>query len=161
MTFLMERIILGAAWLITVLALWLWIPRDRYCLRKAQVSFLSVQMMTWIFGLIVVEWGLIEYPVREFERANMTSFTFEFFVYPAICVFYNMYYPENQSYFYELCYTALYCTPITLLEIILETYTALISYIHWTWYWTWLTLFLTFRLSRIYLKWFYGNHNSQ
>ncbi|SMD13767.1 CBO0543 family protein [Sporomusa malonica] len=160
MTFSMERIIIGVAWVITALALWLWIPRDRYSLRKAQVAFFFMQMVTWIFGLLVVEWGLIEYPIHEFEHANMTSFTFEFFVYPVICTFYNLYYPETQRYFYEFWYTVLYCTPITLLEIILEKYTELIGYIHWAWYWTWITLFLTFRISRAYIKWFYSSHDT-
>jgi hypothetical protein len=152
-----EHIIVGAAWVLTALALWRWVPRDRNGLRKAHVAFFFKQMITWLFGLLVVEWGLILYPIHEFEHANMTSFTFEFFVYPAICTFYNVYYPATQSYFQEFLYTALFCSPITLLEVVLEKYTDLIHYNQWTWYWTWITLYLTFRMSRAYVKWFYSN----
>jgi hypothetical protein len=156
MTLTIDRIIVGTAWVVTILALWRWIPRDRHSLRKAQVAFLFKQMITWIFGLLVVEWGLLSYPIHEFEHASKTSFTFEFFVYPAICTFFNLYYPEYQSYFYQFLYTAAFCTPITILEVLLERYTELIRYNQWTWYWTWITLFLTFRLSRAYVKWFFS-----
>lgn len=158
MTLSMEHLIVGIAWATTILALWRWVPRDRHSLRKAQVAFLFMQMETWLLGLMVAEWGLITYPVHEFEHASNTSFTFEFFVYPALCALYNLYFPEANGYAQKFLYTATYTTCIAVLEIIFENYTALIKYIHWTWYWTWISLFLTFALSRAYVKWFYSEN---
>lgn len=155
MSLTIEHLILGAAWLLTALALWRWVPRTPAALRKAQVAFLIKQLMTWLFGLVVVEWGLLSYPIHEFEHANKTSFTFEFFVYPAICAIYNIHFPSNRSYLYKFLYTAAFATPMACLELLLEHYTLLIRYIHWSWYWTWLTLLATFCLSRTYVKWFF------
>ena len=155
----LEHIILGVSWLATILALWRWVPKDGHSLRKAQVAFFCKQAITWLFGLMVVEWGLLSYPIHEFEHATNTSFTFEFFVYPAICVLYNLHFPENQGYVTTFLYTAAYCSGITILEVLLEKYTLLIHYIYWTWYWTWITLFLTFCLSRTYVKWFYHGYD--
>lgn len=159
MTLSIERIIVGAAWVAMIWALWRWVPRDSHSLRKAQVAFIIKQTMTWLFGLMVAEWGLITYPVHEFEHAANTSFTFEFFVYPGICVFYNLYFPETQSYAGKFLYTAAYATPITVLEVFFEKYTDLIEYLHWTWYWTWITLFITFCMSRMYVKWFFSDYD--
>lgn len=161
MTLSIEYIIVGIAWVTTALALWRCVPRDKHNLRKAQVIFLFTQSVTWFFGLMVSEWGLITYPVHEFEHVANTSFTFEFFVYPSICVVYNLYFPEAQSYMGKFLYTAAYTTPITVLEVLFEKYTALIKYIHWAWYWTWITIFLTFCLSRAYNKWFYNDYSAK
>ncbi|MFC5653730.1 CBO0543 family protein [Paenibacillus solisilvae] len=45
-------------------------PRNQF--RLAQVAILFKQVITWLFGLFVVELGWIEYPVRELESVNRT-----------------------------------------------------------------------------------------
>ena len=150
---MIERIIEITAWVIvTGLLFWL-IPRDK--VREAFLIFFFKQLITWIFGLSIVEFGLVEYPVRLFSNATSTSFTFEYFVYPAICVLFNFYYPEGKHWFRQLGHYVLYVTGITILEVILERNTQLIKYLHWSWYWTWITLFATFFISRMYYKWFF------
>lgn len=149
----LEELILIFTWIVALLCFWFFIPRAKR--REAHVAFLFMQVLTWLFGLLVVEQGWIEYPIREFNTATEASFTFEFFVYPVICAFFNVYYPDKGSIFMKIRHYLLYCTAITGLELILAKYTQLIKYVHWTGYWSLLTLFLTFLISRIYYCWFF------
>ncbi|KUG05400.1 hypothetical protein ASZ90_017172 [hydrocarbon metagenome] len=148
-----EKIILITAWIITIIMLLLLVPKDR--IREAQVIFFFKQIITWIFGLAVVELRLIEYPVRFFSYAARTSFTFEYFVYPAICIFFVLRYPQEKSCLRQFMYYFYFCTGITALELLLEIYTDTIKYVNWTWYLTWITLFITFYISRKYYVWFF------
>jgi hypothetical protein len=148
----LEYMILLAAWILTIIALLLFIPRDK--IRQAHIAFLFKQLLTWVFGLSVVQLKLIEYPVRLFPYANRASFTFEFFVYPAICAICFVHYPERKSKIIKFSYIAVYTSCMTLFETIIGKYTELIHYIHWTWYWSWITIFLTTWITIIYSRWF-------
>lgn len=146
-------------WITTIGLLIRFIPRDK--IREAHVTFLFKQILSWILGLSVAELKLIEYPVRLFPYANKTSFTFEFFVYPAICAIFNTNFPIKKSPFSRFMYYFYYCTTMTVMEIFTEKYTNILKYIHWTWYITWITLFITFFISRRYYVWFFklNKHN--
>ncbi len=149
-----EYIILSASWLITIILLIIFIPRNK--VRHAWVIFSFKQFVTWIFGLLVVELHLIEYPVRMFfPYASKASFTFEFFVYPSICVLFNLYYPNKKSPIRQIAYYSIYCSVITIIEVLLENTTSVIHYNQWEWYWTWITLFITFYMSRKFYHWFF------
>jgi hypothetical protein len=149
-----ERVIENSVWVIMIIALLVFVPKNR--LREASSVFLFKMFLTWGMGLFVVQMKWIEYPVRFiFPYAHRTSFTFEFFVYPAICVLFILYYPWKKNYITQLGYFVAYCSIMTIMEVLIEQYTDLIYYIKWTWYWTWITLFLTFFLSRTYYIWFY------
>ncbi|WP_372660709.1 CBO0543 family protein [Cohnella sp.] len=148
-----EWTILVAVW-ITAFSLFFFVPRQK--IRLALVAYLFKQMLTWMVGLIVVELGWIEYPVRCFATVNRSSFTFEYLAYPIICGLFNARYPENRSLLFKLFYYSSYCTVITVVEVLIEKNTDLINYIHWSWYWTWITLFITFFMSRTFCKWFFS-----
>ncbi|WP_310186715.1 CBO0543 family protein [Bacillus sp. 3255] len=66
-------------------------------IREAFVIFSFKQMLTWFLGFLVVEYKLLEYPVREFPYAARNSFTFEYFIYPAICCVFNLKFPEGKG----------------------------------------------------------------
>ncbi len=148
----LESIILIAVWVITFVGLVQLTPRKQ--IRPAIVIFMFKQMMTWLFGLLVVEYGLISYPVREFDYASKTSFSFEYFIYPAICVVFVLRYPERKSVLHRIGWYILFPTWMTIAEVLIEKYTLLIDYLNWTWYWTWLTLFVTFMINRHFYLWF-------
>lgn len=149
---MIDRIVLISVWFGAILLLVLFTPRDK--IREANIVFLFKQLITWPIGLAVVEFHLIEYPVREFKIATHTSFSFEYFIFPATCVIYILRYPENKSRLIRIGWQLLWPTWMTLLEVVIERYTNLIHYIHWEWYWTWLSLSATFLLSHTYYKWF-------
>lgn len=148
-----DIMVLIVAWIITIVMLILFIPRNKF--RQAQVIFFFKQLMTWLFGLLVAQFGLIEYPVREFPNANKTSFSFEYFIYPSLCIVFNLHYPEGKSRIRQFLHYFYFCTGMTLIETFCTKYTNILKYVHWTWYFTWITLFITFFLSRQYYVWFF------
>jgi hypothetical protein len=149
-----ERIVDISVWVIMIIALLIFVPRNK--MREAWVAYLFKLFLTWGLGLYVVQMRWVEYPVRLiFPYAHRSSFTFEYFVYPAICVLFLLHYPEKKSYITKLGYFAAFCSIMTLLEVLIEHYTSLIHYIKWKWYWTWISLLLTFALSRAFYVWFF------
>lgn len=154
----MDAVILITAWLLTILSLLLLVPKNK--IRQANVIFFFKQFMTWFFGLAVVELRFIEYPFRSFPYATRSSFDFEYFIYPALCVHFNLYYPGDKSPFRQFMHYVYFCTGITIIEVLCERYTNLIKYTNWTWYLSWITLFITFYASRKYYLWFFKEKGS-
>lgn len=148
----LDRIILVIVWVIGI-GLLFTIPRNK--IRLAMVAFLFKQVLTWVFGLIVVEAGWIQYPIRLFSEVNRASFTFEYLLYPVVCSVFNVYYPNERHWLFKIFYYSAFCTAIIVPEIFLEKFTDLVKYIHWTWYWSWITLFITFFMSRLFCIWFF------
>lgn len=141
-------------WIVTSLLLIKFVPKNK--IREASSAFLFKQVMTWLVGLLVVEKGLISYPHRTFfPKANKTSFTFEYFVYPALCSLFNIHYPEKKHPIIKLLYYSLHSSFITVFEVIALKFTNLIKYKNWTWYTTFITVWITYYLSHIYHRWFF------
>jgi hypothetical protein len=80
-----EGIIEVDVWVIMIIALLLFVPKNK--MREASVVYLFKLFLTWALGLFVVQMKWIEYPKRFiFPYAHRSNFTFEYFVYPSICV---------------------------------------------------------------------------
>ncbi|MDQ0245796.1 uncharacterized membrane protein HdeD (DUF308 family) [Bacillus fengqiuensis] len=151
-----EKTILISSWIITALLLIRFVPKDR--IRHAQVPFLFNQMITWFFGLLVVEKGLIEYPYRLlFKKSNKSSFTFEYFIYPSLAVFFNLYYPEKRNMFIKTLYYFVHISLIIVCEVIAVKYTKLIRYKKWNWYWSFITVWITYYISHLHYRYFFKN----
>lgn len=150
--FLIEKSILWSVVLLSFISICL-IPKEKY--RQASFIFLFAQFPAWIFGLIVVEVGWIEYPVRLLVKANRTSIIFEYLVLPIICIFFNIYYPSGQGFYKKIKYFLAILGVFTLLEYFTEKYTALIHYVHWEWYLTFVTMAIFFYFVRSVYKWFF------
>lgn len=150
--YLTERIILGITWLACFVSLF-FVPKGK----RAQASFifLLTQIPAWYLGVTVVEAGWLEYPVREFYRANSTSFSFEYLILPIICIFFNLCYPDDKSVRQKLIYYFLFGSIFTLFEFLVEKFTLLLKYNEWTWYWTWITVTLLYYFVRVVYKWFF------
>ncbi|MCM0650139.1 hypothetical protein NBE98_17360 [Clostridium swellfunianum] len=149
---LREKFIISSVWVITLISTF-FIPKQKY--REAYFIFMFSQLPSWIFGLVVVEAGLIAYPVRELSRANATSFSFEFLVLPFMCIFFNLYYPVNKNLFRKLSYYITILGPFTLAEYFTEKYTDIIEYLHWAWYTTFITMILFIYFVRAAYKWYF------
>lgn len=150
--YIIERSIIGFVWLICFIFLLL-IPKERY--RQASFIFIFSQLPAWVIGLVVVEAGLIEYPVRELHKANGTSFSFEYLVLPTLFIYFNFYYPENKSFYKKVIYYISILGPFTLIEYLAEKYTLIIRYIHWEWYITFITMSVFIYFVRSVYKWFF------
>lgn len=154
----METIILSSAWVITTFLLFIFI--DKKNLLRAQLSFLFMQFLSWGFGALVVQDRLIEYPEGFLENTYRASFTFEFFVFPATGALFNVHFPKKRSWFVKTAYTVSFPAVITTIEVILEKYTELIHYIHWTWYYSFITITCTLLISYWYYCWFFKKISS-
>lgn len=148
-----EKRMLVFFWVLTSVILIIFVPKHK--LRQAILAFLYKQLITWLFGMLVVEKGLIRYPVRLFSKANKTSFCFEYYFYPALCAIFNIYYPEKKSPLHKLLYIASHSGTLTLIEVILERYTNLIEYVKWRWYWSFLTMSITYYSSAVFSRWYF------
>lgn len=152
------KLILYAVWIITTLSLFLFIPKNK--VRLALQTILFKQVLTWPLGLFVVEMGWIQYPIRFFPNANQASFTFEYFFYPVVCAYFNVYFPSSKNLLTRVIYYILFCSSLTLAELFILHHTQLISYIHWNAYLTWASLFITFYITRQLCLWFFKPTNS-
>ncbi|MBU9711366.1 CBO0543 family protein [Evansella tamaricis] len=148
-----DKRILIFFWILAIGLLFRYVPRNK--IRHGALSFLYKQIITWLFGLIVVEKGLIKYPVREFKKAYKGSFSFEYFLYPSLCVIFNLYYPEKRSKLFKFLYINIHAGALTLCEVLIEKYTNLIKYVKWKWYWSYLTMGVTYYTSRLFYRWFF------
>jgi hypothetical protein len=153
-----ETIILALAWIITTVVLVLTVPKNN--IREAILIFFFKQLITWVAGLAVAELRLLEYPVRSFPYATKASFDFEYFIYPAVTVVFNLKYPEGKSRFRQFLHYFNICTILTLIEVLCEKFTKIIIYVHWAWYTTWLTCFITLYMSRKFYFWYFNKQIS-
>jgi hypothetical protein len=148
-----DYILIIIEWIVTAGLLIRFIPKNK--IREANVVFLFKYLLSWTLSIIISNYNLIIYPVRLFPYSHKTSFTFESFVYPALCAIFNINFPKDKSSFIKFMHYFYYCTVVTVLEIFTEKYTNILKYVHWTWYITWITLFITFFISRKYYLWFF------
>ncbi len=146
-----EKIFLIVSWAIIFIAVW-FIPGKKAA--RASVIFLITQLFTWVLGLVVVEYGWLEYPVRELSRANATSFSFEFFTLPVIAIFLILYYPAHKPVTKRVFYVLAFSSVLTLAEFFVEKYTQIIEYHSWTWYWTWISVTCVFYAVMVIYRWF-------
>ncbi|WP_319830038.1 CBO0543 family protein [Bacillus alkalisoli] len=152
----LEKTIEISACVVTALLLIKFVPKNKF--REAQVAFMFKQLVTWLFGLLVVEKNLISYPTRLFFKKTIkSSFTFEYFVYPALCTLFNLYYPEKRNSVIKLLYIFFNSSIITFFEAFAVKYTTLIKYKKWTWYWSFITMSLSYYISHIYYRYFFKN----
>lgn len=150
--FSIESILQTGAWLCCFIAIF-FIPRKKW--DKAAFVFLATQFFTWILGLTVVQNGWLEYPVREFSKANATNFFFEFLMLPLIVVFFILYYPTHNQFKTRILYSCAIISLFTLIEFFIEKYTMIITYHSWKWYWTWISMSLVIYVVMVIYKWFY------
>ncbi len=150
--YLIERILLAGIWLISFISI-AFIPKGKAA--QASFIFLMTQFFTWVSGLSVVEFGWLEYPVRELHKANATSFSFEYFILPVIVIFFILHYPQNKPIKIKILYYMTFSSAITLVEYFVERYTLLIQYHTWKWYWTWISLTILFHIILSIYRWFF------
>ncbi|WP_283248452.1 CBO0543 family protein [Bacillus sp. FJAT-49711] len=148
-----EKGILLLLWVITAGLLFKFIPKNK--IRHAIVAFFYKQFVTWFSGLFIAELGLIKYPVRFFKRANKTSFSFEFFYFPALCAIFNVHFPEHKNKCIKFLYYLFHTGFIVMFEVLVEKYSNLIKYVKWKWYWSFLTVWISYYSSRVFYRWFF------
>ncbi|WP_281279833.1 CBO0543 family protein [Cohnella pontilimi] len=130
-------------------------------IKLALTAFLFKQWITCILGHAAVQFGLLAYPFRELAESNRTSFTYEYMAHPVACAVFIVYYPSHRSRWIQIGYYVLFCTVLTVVEIVIQRYTDLIRYIRWNWFWSWGSLFLTFMVTRVFCVLYFRTMNQQ
>ncbi|MCD9021498.1 CBO0543 family protein [Cohnella silvisoli] len=148
----LERRVLIMIWIASIIAVVLFIPKHKR--REAIVVLLTCQAITWLNGILHVEFGLLAFPVREFPRATKLLFTSEYMMYPLMCAFYFIYEPHSRKLL-RLPYLVAWISGLTMVDVMIERYTNLIEYVNYFWYWTWIDFFLIFLLTNVYCKWYF------
>lgn len=98
---------------------------------------------------------MIDYPVRLFWKANATNFCFEYLVLPFMCIFFNLHYPDTKSTLRKVIYYLCILLGFTLLEVQVEKYTEILTYVNWYWFYTSISMLLLLYLVRTVYKWFF------
>lgn len=129
-------------------------------IREAVLSLVFMQSFAFLLSLLTVQFKLISYPVRFFSSVTRTSISFEFLIFPAISVLYNLHYPINGKRFQKFFYILSYPTILTVLEVLIETYTQNIKYLHWNWFLSWISMAVSLYIAYWFFKWFFKK-NSQ
>lgn len=148
---LLEVIIETFAWILAIILFYLF--GIKVNLRIAIIGFLFMQAITWPSGYIVTEMNLISYPVRFFDYASKSSFTFEYLVFPVVSGLFSVYYPKKSSKLKKITYTFVIVSTLTIAEIILERYTDTVEYLNWTWYLSFITMFISLHVSNFLSYW--------
>jgi hypothetical protein len=142
----MDRIILWSMFIIGMVLL-------IFSLRKPLIKdtilvFIMKAYFSSFIGVIVVEEKMVEYPVRFLSKYFDASILFEYFLYPIMCVyFYQTTY--HSSYAGIVLQCALYTAALTVIEVLCEKYTDLITYHTWTWMHSFISIFLLSLFVRI------------
>ncbi|PZD95405.1 hypothetical protein DNH61_12775 [Paenibacillus sambharensis] len=158
--FTTDRVVLTVVWSLVVGSFLFLVPGSKR--RESLIVFFSCQMLTWSLSLLFVEFGLLTNPVREFQEATQTNFTFNYAFFPMIAVFYNLYFPERAGRMLKLAYMALVPMIATVCTLLAEHYTNLIHYKHFHWYMNWFVFAAGFYAMRRYAIWFfYGSSPSR
>lgn len=152
--YIIEKVFLISSWIIVFISVW-FIPKEKAA--QASVIFFITQLFTWVCGLLVVELGWLEYPVRELSRANATSFSFEYFTFPIMTIFLVLHYPDQKPIPIRLFYVFAFSSVLTTIEYFVEKYTLIVDYHVWKLYWTWISVtLLVYIIMRIY-TWFFNS----
>ncbi|CAM4404519.1 CBO0543 family protein [Paenibacillus tarimensis] len=150
-----DRVVLAFVWFLVIGSFFLLVPGRKK--RESLIVFFSCQMLTWSLSLLFVEYGLITNPVREFQDATQTNFTFNYAFFPMIAVFYNLWFPERTGRTLKLAYMVLVPMIATVCTLLVEHYTNLIHYKHFRWYMNWFVFAAGYYAMRRYAIWFFYN----
>jgi hypothetical protein len=146
-----ESIVIILMWGIGLVS-FLFIPKNR--MRRFILAHLFCQSLTWLSSLFHVQFDLLTFPFREFPNATDLLVTTEYFFYPTFCAFYIIFEPKG-NYLFRLIYLSFWITVVTMIDLLVERYTNLIEYVHYSWYWTWMNFFILFALTNILYQWFF------
>lgn len=146
-----EHIIMWIAAAITLLLL-IFAVDWRY-FRDWVVVYFFKCTLDFIWGSPVVNFKMVEYPVRLLPEMYNTSILFEIWVFPVLCILYNQV-TRTRGIWPVMYYAALFSAGMTALEYPLALYTGLIKYLRWSPFTSFYTLMLTFLASRTFIAFY-------
>lgn len=144
--------------LFSFILIYSFIPRDK--MRTAQIVFFFNQTINWLFGLSVVEKGLVKNTLRLFNKASKANFGLVFLVFPVISAIYIVNYPVKRPLWTKVIYNFLFITIPSIFEVLLESYTKLFTYKRWHWIYSLFFRAVFYFSSLAFWKWFFEKDSS-
>ncbi|UJF32971.1 CBO0543 family protein [Paenibacillus hexagrammi] len=148
----MERLVLICVWGVCAAAALLFIPRHR--IREAMPYFFFNQLLTWVISLLLVEFGLLDNPVREFPLATGSNFTNNYILYPLIATMFCLYYPVHSRWLSRVGYQLLFIAGPNLYIYFIALYTQLLLMKSYSMWMNVLIFFAGMNATRLYGNWF-------
>lgn len=146
-----EQWILVLIWAVC-LSLYAVVPKIKR--REFVLALLTIQGMKWLVTFMLVKYGLISFPIREFPKATDLGFTLQAILMPTLSSAYSIWQP-NRSLPVRMIASAIFLLLAALLYSALAAYTELIKYDHYAWYWAWICFFALFWITETYSRWFF------
>lgn len=133
-----------------------------FSLRKPPIyhwlfTFLLTSYCSTFIGVIVVEKGMLEYPIRLLADYFESSILYEYLLFPVVCVYFHQT-TYNASYKIWFLQAFCYNTFFTIIEVILEHYTNLVEYHTWTWLYTFISTFILMIIIRTIVQFLPRKH---
>jgi hypothetical protein len=98
------------------------------------LGFLTCQGIAWLIEILLVEWRLVAYPVREFPHASDFGITEKLMLYPVLCAFFVIYEPSKRYWVFRLMNLTLWVAGLTIIDVSLAHYTRILDYIGFRWF---------------------------
>lgn len=130
-----------------------------YSLRKPPLhvwitTFLLKAYVSTFIGVLIIEEGMLEYPVRFLEGYFDSNILYEYLLLPVVCIyFYKATYQVNV--WRILGVGLLFTSGLTFVEALFEANTSLIEYHTWTWMHSFASIYIIMVLIRLLLKGIY------
>lgn len=150
-----EHFILLAISIIAVISLF-YIPKHRK--KLALVGFLAFEATTWASTNILVQTGVIAFPVREFMNATSVGFVQNFIFYPVIFMWFLLLFPEKSSVIAQISHYIVFISAVVWFIYFVSVYTGLEDFTKGTEQTQLIRLYISFLLQfglcHLYTSWF-------
>ncbi|MEH7014586.1 CBO0543 family protein [Neobacillus niacini] len=147
-----EILILVFSWVIAVLCLLKYVPKDKR--RVAHITFLFGQAFSWLFEYFQVRLELLEFPFREFNYATKMSFSLHYVIFPTYAVFFILLYPIQKAPKWIIIYYLIYGMALPTYAFFLERYSSLIDYKKWNWFLAVIVNLIAMFIVKKFVFWF-------
>lgn len=117
-----ERFVLIAVNAFAVFSLVL-LPKQNY--RKALLAFVVFQATTWFVSIMLVQFNIMDYPVRLFVKATRVNFFNEFLFYPSTFMWFVNFYPKDRSLIIKILHRLFFISISVWFIYFISTYTNL------------------------------------
>ncbi|MCI3919630.1 hypothetical protein MO973_05210 [Paenibacillus sp. TRM 82003] len=155
-----ERIVIIALWIIGPVAALLFVPRAQA--RRFAIGLLISQSIIWLKVVLVAEFDLMEFPVREFPKASDMGFTIQYMFFPVLCGIYFIHRPV-KPWLKRIAWFLGAVSALAVIHELLAQYTDLIEYQRYNFATSWAVIAVCVSVTEVAYWWFFrkaGRHEN-
>ncbi|MCK9861325.1 hypothetical protein CFI03_022425 [Paenibacillus sp. ATY16] len=148
----MERNVLLLVWFACITTIYFFVPRAKA--HEFVLCFLVCQAVGWIVEILLVQFDLVAYPLREFPKASDLNITFKVVWTPVASGLYYIHRPRANKW--TTCfYFAVWISLLTLIDGMLAAKTELVEYVHFHWSLMAIVFSIMFLSVHVLVSWFF------